>query len=371
MPSQPRVVVAHDYFTQRGGAERVALALYREFARDTTLVTSVVQPQGTFPEVARLPVRTSWLQRLKWAVRDPRLALPLLPAAWSSLQVPADEADVVIASSTGFAHGVRAAVPKVVYCHNPPRWLYQPEDYLLGQPLVVRLVLALLRPYLRRWDQQAARSADRYLANSTAVSQRIKAAYGIDAAVVHPPVAIDVAGPRTPVASAGDAGFLLLVARPRGYKNTVVACSAVAALPDERLVVVGGLPPAPAGSSWPSRLVGVTDVSDEQLRWLYAHCRALVAPSYEDFGLTPVEAAAFGKPTVALRAGGYLDTVVEGVTGVFADDVTVDCFVQAMRRVAEVDWDAEAIAAHAERFSPERFAAEVRRHLAEVLATRR
>ena len=364
MPSAPRVVIAHDYFTQRGGAERVALAL-RAGLGTGPIVTSVTNASTTFPDLSRYGARVSWLQRLPPARRDPRLVLPLLPPAWSSLHVDAAEADVVIASSTGFAHGVSSDVPKIVYCHNPPRWLYQPEDYLLDQPTAVRAGLRVLSPYLRGWDQRAAQSATRYLANSTATARRVRSSYGVDAAVVHPPVAIDVDGEQRAVDGL-DPGFLLLVSRPRGYKNTAVACEAVRARGDDRLVVVGALPPEPAGG-WGRSIAAVTGIDDAELRWLYANCRALVAPSYEDFGLTPVEAAAFGKPTVALRAGGYLDTVVEDVTGTYADEVTPVAFDDAIKRLDAAALDAATIRRHAERFSLSRFLDEVSAHLAAVV----
>src|SRR3954447_10980485 len=188
----PRVAIAHDYFTQRGGAERVALALQEGFGHGA-IVTSVVERTATFPQLQS--TRTSWLQRIPLAVRDPRAVLPLLPAAWSSLRITAKDADVVVASSTGFAHGVRSRVPKIVYCHNPPRWLYQPEDYLLGQPWMVRAALRLLRPVLRSWDQRAAHSADLSLATSESVARRIRAAYGLEPTVVHPPVTMEVTAP--------------------------------------------------------------------------------------------------------------------------------------------------------------------------------
>ena len=364
MPNSPRVVIAHDYFTQRGGAERVALAL-RAGLGTGPIVTSVTRAETTFAELADYGARVSWLQRLPPARRDPRRVLPLLPAAWSSLHVAATDADVVVASTTGFAHGVSSDVPKVVYCHNPPRWLYQPEDYLLDQPRTVRTALRALSPYLRGWDQRAARSATRYLANSTATAGRIRSSYGIDATVVHPPVAIEVDGAQEPVGGVSD-GFLLLVSRPRGYKNTAVACETVRARGDERLVVVGELPPAPPGG-WGAGIVVVSGISDAQLRWLYAHCRALVAPSYEDFGLTPVEAAAFGKPTVALRAGGYLDTVVEDVTGVYADAVTPESFDEAIKRLDAARLDPATIRAHAQQFSLQRFVDEVGAHVSAVV----
>ena len=363
MSGTPRVVVAHDYFTQRGGAERVALAL-RAGLGSGPIVTSVQTPATTFPELRTFGARESWLQRVPVARRDPRLVLPLLPSAWSSQHVSASDADVVIASSTGFAHGVRSDVPKIVYCHNPPRWLYQPDDYLLDQPRAVRGALGLLRPYLYGWDQRAAASAARYLANSSAVAARVKSSYGIEATVVHPPVGFAVDGPqRAPLEI--DDGFLLLVSRPRGYKNVTIACEAVRQRDGEQLVVVGGLPSGPAGG-WGDLIRVVTGIDDAELRWLYAHCRALVAPSYEDFGLTPIEAASFGKPTVALRAGGYLDTVVEDETGVFADAVTPEAFADAIGRTDRLQLSADAIRHHAQRFSLERFIDEVRQHVVAV-----
>ena len=362
--SGTRVVVAHDYFTQRGGAERVALAL-RGGLGTGPIVTSVQDPPATFPELTGYGARASWLQRVPGAKKDPRLMLPLLPAAWSSQHVSAAEADVVIASSTGFAHGVRTDVPKIVYCHNPPRWLYQPEDYLLDQPRAVRGVLGALRPYLYSWDQRAAASAARYLANSSAVAARVKSSYGIEACIVHPPVGFAVDGPQRPPVQI-DEGFLLLVSRPRGYKNVAVACEAVRQRPGESLVVVGGLPPAPPGG-WGPQIRLVNCIDDTELRWLYAHCRALVAPSYEDFGLTPVEAASFGKPTVALRAGGYLDTVIENETGVFADAVTPAAFADAIARMDALSLSAEVICRHAERFSLQRFIDDVRMHVDAVV----
>jgi glycosyltransferase involved in cell wall biosynthesis len=359
-----RVTVAHDYVTQRGGAERVTLALLQAFPA-ARLMTSVYQPGGSFQAFRGHDVTTSWLQRIPGVNRDPRLALPLLPRVWKNMAV-GDDTDVVVASSTGFAHSVRTRARKVVYCHNPPRWLYQRDNYLLGQPRGVRAGLAALSPYLHREDQRAAASADRYLANSTSVAQRIKTAYGIDAPVVFPPVMVDRYAEREPVAGV-DPGFYLLVARGRGYKNSQVACHAVQSLPGARLVVVGGLPQRSDGRQWCSRITGVQDISDASLRWLYANCRGLIAPSFEDFGLTPVEAAAFGKPTIALRAGGYLDTVRGGLTGVFADDLSADSFAAAIERSQRHQFNADYLMAHARSFGLERFVFQMHQHVADVL----
>jgi glycosyltransferase involved in cell wall biosynthesis len=162
-------------------------------------------------------------------------------------------------------------------------------------------------------------------------------------------------------------GYYLTVSRPRGYKNTAVACQAVQSVPGARLVVVGGLPPHPAGGQWSEAITGLSCVNDATLRWLYANCEALIAPAFEDFGLTPVEAAVFGKPTVALRAGGYLDTVAEDVTGVFATFACPDEFAAAIERLQRRRFNPSVLRAHGSLFGLDRFVGQMRHQVADVL----
>lgn len=354
-----RVAVVHDYLTQRGGAERVALALWRAFP-GARMLTSVYDEAGTYPGFREATVETSWLQHVPAFRSDPRRALPLLPGAFDRLAL--DDVDVVVCSSTGFAHGVPAKAPKLVYCHNPPRWLYQSQDYLTGQRAPVRAALALLRPRLAAWDRRAAASAARYVVNSSAVRDRVRGAYGIEATVLPPPVSVDPQGGSAPVAGVVP-GFFLTVGRPRGYKNTDVVCRAFAAMPDLRLVVVGGLPD---GQAWPDNVRGVKDVSDAELRWLYASCSALVSVAHEDFGLTPVEANAFGRPALVLRAGGFLDTTSEGVSGYFIDRADEGDVRRAVRRLLARPLDPATITAHAASYELAAFTAAVRRHVGEL-----
>lgn len=358
---QVEAVVVHDYFTQRGGAERVALAI-REALPGNRIVTSAYDAAGTFPEVARFDISISTLQEAPKLWRDPRLALPFLPRVFDHLR--ADGGDVVVCSSTGWAHGVPTTAPKIVYCHNPARWLYQKEDFLNGQPPGVGTALRLLSPRLTRWDQRAAASASRYLVNSTVVRERVRRAYGIEATVLAPPVCIDPAGEREPVAGL-EPGFFLAVGRPRGYKNVEVTCAAFLDLRGERLVVVGGLP----HGDWPDRIVGMTDVPDAQLRWLYANCAATVSVAHEDFGLSPLEGNAFGRPALCLREGGFLDTLDEGRSGWYVEDLTPGAVVAAVGRLRAEPPEEQAVRAHADRYSLASFSAELRQHVTDVLAT--
>jgi glycosyltransferase involved in cell wall biosynthesis len=332
-----RVVIAHDYLTQRGGAERVVLALLEAFP-GARVVTSVYAPDGTFPEFRDVEIETLLPDPGHLLRRDARLAFPLLAPAFSRHVVR--DADVVVCSSSGWAHGIGTTAPKVVYCHTPARWLYVTADYVAGHGPLVRAVAAAARGPLRRWDGRAAAGASVYVANSTVVRDRIEQAYGLPAEVVHPPAALDPDGPQEPVAAATPP-FLLTVARPRGYKNLAVVEAAAAEAGVSVFAVKGGL-------------------TDPQLRWLYANCRGLVAAAHEDFGLSPVEAMSFGKPVLALRAGGYLDSVVEGATGSFFDRVDVPSLAEALAGFDEHAFDVDVVREHARRFARESFVRRMR-----------
>lgn len=349
---EPRVAIVHDYLTQRGGAERVVLSLMKVFPQ-ARLVTSVYEPSQTFPEFSAYDVDTSFLDKVPLLRRDPRRALPLLAPAWSSMRV--DDADVVICSSSGWSHGVRTSAYKIVYCHNPARWLYQRQEYVAGASKTVRLALATMAPPLRLWDRMQAATADLYLANSTAVQSRILTTYGIEAPVLHPPVGVDVLGEQVSVPGV-DPGYVLTVGRARGYKNTEAVCQAFQLRPDLSLVVVGGLP----DGEWSSNIRGLTNVSESELRWLYANCSTLVAVGREDFGLTVPEVGSFGKPVVAWRAGGYLDTVVPGVNGCFVDEPTPALIADGVDRLLSNLPDPSTVLRHAQQFSEDSFIKQIR-----------
>ena len=162
-------------------------------------------------------------------------------------------------------------------------------------------------------------------------------------------------------------GYHLVVSRLLPYKNVDQVIEAFRDLP-ERLLVIGAAPLlAPLRAAAPDNVRIATDLTDAQMRWAYAHARALVAASHEDFGLTPLEAGAFGRPTLALRAGGYLDTIAEGVNGAFFDEPTPAAIRAAVVAHRDHQWDAQAIMRHVERFSPDRFVARLRTEVEHLL----
>ncbi|MCF6385476.1 glycosyltransferase [Mycobacterium sp. MBM] len=363
----PRVAIAHDYLTQRGGAEKVVLSMSKAFP-DAPIYTLLYDPQGTYPEFADRDIRVSPLNRVSLLRKHHRAALPVLPFAASAMHV---DADVVVTSSSGWAHGFRTEGRKLVHCHTPAHWLYAREHYLKPDgDLLKRAILAVGSPPLRSWDRRAAATVDRYLAVSTAIKARIKAAYGIDAGVLPSPIAMKPHTAAEPVPelqdwatdpaarAEGRAGqpFYLCVSRLMAYKNVDAVVGAFAGT-DRRLVVVGHGPEAARLERMKTpNVLMLSALTDGQMAWLYQSCRALIAASYEDFGLTPIEAAVSGRPAVVLRWGGFLDTVIEGTTGMFFDRPAPDAIADALDRLEACDFDPDKLRAHAERFTEQRYA---------------
>ena len=363
-----RIAIAHDYLTQKGGAERVVLALHRMWP-DAPIYTTFYDPEGTFPEFKDARIITSPLNRVGLLRKDPRRALPLLPLASSLMHV---KEPIAVVSTSGWAHGFRYDGATLVYCHTPARWVYLLDDYLGegGRDSIKGRIARVLRPGLRRWDRAAVRRRSRYVANSTVVKERIEDVYGLDGVdLVFPPHSVSTDGPQEPIPGAerlAEDGFLLSVARLMPYKHVDVAIEA-AARAGRPLVVIGKGPEearlrAMAGED----VVFGQDLTDAQLRWAYAHATALIAASHEDFGITPLEASAWGVPTVALRAGGYLDTIVDGVNGVFVEAPTVEAVTDGVEQALARDWDPPAMRAHAGRFSEDQIARQVRTQLGQL-----
>jgi glycosyltransferase involved in cell wall biosynthesis len=192
------------------------------------------------------------------------------------------------------------------------------------------------------------------------VADRIQRAYGRTAPVIHPPRGLQPEGDEEPVPGLRP-GFLLTVGRPRGYKRTDLLVSALAGMPDHTLVTVGSNVPG----KLPPNVRQLAGVSDAQLRWLYRSAGALLACSREDFGLTPVEAFGFGLPVGATREGGYLETCVEGVTGVWLDVSSETSLRASIRDMMAQQWDADAIMRHGERWAPAHFRGALREAVAE------
>lgn len=339
-----RVAIAHDYLNQPGGAERVVLEMSQIWP-EARIYTSLYRPESTFAAFRDLEIQTSPLQRLP-VDEGFRNLFPLYPLAFRSFgTLPAD---LIVSSSSGWAHAVRTRPEAfhVVYCHTPARWLY--GDEYLGASFR-QTALKPLMPAMRAWDQSSARKPDLYIANSRAVQRRIERVYSRTAQIVHPPVDTERFSPT----ERGER--LLVVSRLLPYKrvDSVVAAATRAGI---GLDVVGTGPAMEnlkqiAGPS--VAFHGTLD--DESVTQLMQGARAVCVPGTEDFGIVPVEAQAAGKPVIAFGAGGALETVQDGTSGILLDSRGTDAVLDAIRRCDNLATTPTALASLARRFSRQAF----------------
>jgi glycosyltransferase involved in cell wall biosynthesis len=350
----PRVAIVHERFTELGGSERVVEQLHSLWPHatvHTTILDRTVLPPG----LVDANMRASPLQKLYRGGRDYGHLLPFFPAAVARIDV--GDVDLVIASHHAFANRVR--LPRgcrfVSYTHTPARWLWDPSLRALEGGIVARTVLDAFARTQRGPDRAAARRPDMIVVNSAHVAERVRSWWGRAAEVVHPPVDTERFSPD---ASIRRDDFFLLAGRLVPYKRPEVAALA-ARRAGVRLVIAGeGRSRSAVEQASGEGVEILGEVDDDMLVDLYRRCAALVMPGVEDFGLVPLEAQACGTPVIALRAGGAIESVVDGVTGVLytpraADEVEV--LAQALATFDPARFDTAVIRSHAERFSVERF----------------
>jgi glycosyltransferase involved in cell wall biosynthesis len=323
----PEVVLAHDYLVQVGGAERVVAEWAAGFG-SRTVFTLAYRPDATFDEFRHLDVRATIPTALATHVER---MLPLLPSFASRTTVSGG--DVALVSSSGWAHRFRFEMPHVVYVHSPARWLYAAHDYRLRLSRLRGAGLTASTPLLRWGDVEAMRRARAIVSNSMVTRDRMHAAYGLDSVVVSPPVQPVAQEAQRPARHLPDE-FVVVVARDRGYKNVPLAVAAAKAA-GMSIVIVG------SGSEQldePDEGVhGLGRVTDAELCWVYRHASVVIGAGREDFGLTVLEATLEGTPAATVAAGGYLETVRDGVNGFHAASATPEDLAHAILRARELD----------------------------------
>lgn len=364
-----KIALVHDWLTGMRGGEKVLLELLRLFPA-ADVFTLLWKRGSVSPEIEARVRQTSFLDRLPRVTDAYRYYLPLFPAAVRSLDLAGY--DLVISSSHAVAKGVRApaGAMHVSYVHTPMRYLWESSaDYFqFGRGRWwKRAALGAIAPWLRHFDRESASGVNFFIANSENVRGRIRRIYGADAKVIYPPVNTSLFTPGGE-ASAGD--YYLVASSLEPYKRIDLAVDAFAR-GRRRLVIAGqgtleGQLRARARRAPHAPLEFLGEVSDEKLRDLYRHCRALIFPGLDDFGMTPVEAQACGRPVVCYGAGGALETVIDGETGVHFPSQTSTALLDAVERLEKTPWDAARIRAHSLRFSRERFQDEMRRFLCDI-----
>ena len=360
------VALVHDWLTGMRGGERCLEVLCELFPR-ADLYTLLHVPGSVSPAIERRRIVTSFLQRLPDVERRYRQYLPLFPAAIRAFDLRGY--DLVVSLSHAVAKSVQ--VPQqtrhVCYCFTPMRYVWDLYDDYFGAraPLATRLVMPPLAAWLRRWDRRTAAGVGRFVAISDFVADRIRRAYGRHADVIHPPV--DVARFRLEEAPGS---FYLVVSALAPYKRVDLAVAACTRL-GRPLVVVGTGPeerrlraiagPTVLFRGW---------LGDEEIAELYAGCRAFLFPPLEDFGITPLEAMASGRPVIAFGRGGARETVVPpgagaSPTGLFFERQTIDDLVEAIQRfeAAPEQFEAKALRRRAEGFDLPIFRERMRAYL--------
>jgi glycosyltransferase involved in cell wall biosynthesis len=350
--------LVHDYLLVMRGAERTFAEIADCFP-GAPIYTLLHDPSAVGDRFAGRTVRASSLQRLHVDQSKFRMLLPLLPSAAERLHVSGH--DLVVSSSSAFAHGVRLRenAVHVSYCHTPFRYAWHERRRALAElspPL--RPVLGHMLDRIRRWDVEASRRVTHYIANSEVCRQRIGDAWGREASVVHPPVETR----RFRIGVPED--FFLVVSELVAHKRVDAALEA-ARRAQRGVKVVGDGPEVDRlRSSYAGTAEFLGRVSDPELEELYSRARALVVPNVEEFGIAAVEAQASGRPVVASDAGGARETVVDGTTGVLVPPGDVEAMAEAMRHTDFDAFSPHRIKRYADRFSTSVFR---RRFLGEVV----
>lgn len=348
-PAAIRVALVHDWLTGMRGGERVLLELCRIFPR-SRVYTLFWDRGSVHREIEQRIAQTSFLAKLP-AVVGYRNYLPLFPAAVRSLHI--EQADLVISSSHAAAKGVRVprGVPHLSYVHTPARYLWDDTGsyFAFGSGLRwKRSALSLVAPYLRRFDVRSTQPINLLAANSDNVRKRIERFYGRSARVIYPPVDLDFF---TPGQQAAPEDFYLLVSALEPYKRIDLALEAFRRLDRKLIVAGGGTQDRDLRAAAPSNVHFVGRVSDEELRGLYRRCRGLVLPGIEDFGMTPVEAQGCGRAVICYAAGGALESVLDGRTGIHFQPQTAAALAAAILRFEQASWNPDDCRRNSLRFS--------------------
>ncbi len=353
-----KVAIVHDWLNQMGGAEEVLETLVDMFP-GAPVYTSMYWAEGMPAVYREWDIRTTWMDRLPGIYRRHQPYLLLYPLAFEGLFL--EGYDLVISNKSAFCLGVRTSpgTCHVCYCLTPTRFVWDLDTYVQREQ-VGRAVRSALRPFVRwmqRWERAAAARTDAILAISAEVQERVRRYYGRESTVLYPPVDT-VRFASAPARPQGD--YFLIVSRLIPYKRIDLAVRAFTQLGLPLWIGGNGRDRARLEAlAGPSvRFLGY--VPDEDLAALMAGCRAFVFPGLEDFGLTPVQAMAAGRPVIAYAGGGALDSVVEGVTGTFFPEQTPESLAAALQLWEETAFDPETIRAHARQFDSALFKARFR-----------
>ncbi len=346
-----KTAIVHDFLMQMGGAEKV-VEIFHDMYPDAPVYTSAYDARAMPERYRSWDIRTSFIQKLWMKQKTHRMAILLYPIAFESFDL--SHYDLVLSSSSAFAKGVitQPHTTHVCYKHTPMRYAWATRDYMKNEKVAsgFRSLLVPGMHYLRMWDLLSATRVDRYVANSSIVSQRIRKFYGRDCDLVYPPVDIS----RFDIAPTVE-DYYVVVSRFVPYKRLDLAIDAFTKLGKPLKVIGSGRQMSELKARAGSNIQFLGNVDDETTARTMARSRGFIMPGEEDFGIAPVEANACGRPVIAFAAGGALDTQRDGVTGVLFSEQTVASLCEAVSRAETIDWNSNSIRENARRFETKVF----------------
>lgn len=353
-----KIALTHDHLFQIGGAEQVLFELHKIFS-ESPVYTLIHNPEKSdlFKDFA---IKTSFLQKLPFSKRHFKWYLALMPIAWEQFNFA--DYDVVISSSSAFSKGVITPpnTLNISYCHSPTRYLWSDaHKYVeeLSQPKIIKKILPLILNKLRIWDYISAQRVDKFIANSEFVAKRIKKYYQRESTVIYPPVDTGQFGISPEIGN-----YYVLVSRLRPYKRVDLAIKAFNQLRIPLKIIGTGEEAIKLKKLAKDNIQFLGELPNAERNQVMAKAKAFIHPQEEDFGIAAVEAMACGRPVIAYKSGGAMETVIDGVTGRFIMEQSWEELASAVIRFQQEinQFNPQDIKAHAENFSAARFEKEIK-----------
>ncbi len=364
-----KVALVHEFLTQYGGAERVLEAILEIFP-DATIHTLVYDKEKMGKYFGKYKIKTSFLQKMPLGIKKYKWYLTLMPKAIESFDFIGY--DLVLSDASAFAKGVITKKPTVhvCYCHTPTRYLWQESKFYIqtaGIPKIIQPIMPPVIKSLRKWDYKAAQRPDYFIANSKTVQKRIKKYYHRDSVVIYPSVDFDNFSPST-----NTENFYLIAGRMVPYKRNDIVIQAFNILKDKKLIVAGdgyGLQDLKKiATSRNIEFVG--RVSDNALKKYFSTCKAFIFAAEEDFGITPLEAMASGRPVIAYGKGGATETIINGKTGVFFKEQTKESLIGAIKKYEANKFNKNDAILQAKKFEKKQFIDKIKKYIDEVMSAK-
>lgn len=357
-----KVALVHDYLNQYGGAERV-LEVFMDLFPDAPIYTIIANLSKMPKRFKDADVRTSFIQNVPLSKNHYKKLLGLFPIAVEQMDLR--NYDLVLSSSSAFVKGVitTPAQLHVCYCHTPMRYvwdLYHQYMQEISNPVFSKVLPYILHK-VRLWDQVSSQRPDYYISNSFNVTRRIRKYYNRDSHVVHPPVSFNHLSPPRESEE-----FFLIVSRLLPYKRIDLVIETFNRLKWPLVIIGDGYDKQRLEKLAGPHIKMLGYQSDEVIRDYYSRCRAFILAGEEDFGITPLEAQAHGKPVIAYGKGGALETVVDGITGIFFNEQSTDSLAQTLQHFQKIAFEPNSIQQHANTFNEDRFRKQIMDHLAKA-----